>query len=65
MEEITNLFDISNNVIIKAKESEEDIETVFKDIENIALYNQAKVIKAFKEYQVSRYAFWKNNWIWI
>lgn len=58
MEEITNLFDISDNVIKKANQSQEEIKTVFKNIENIALYNQAKVIKAFKEYQVSRYAFW-------
>lgn len=65
MEEITNLFGISNNIIVKAKETEADILSVFKEIQNVALYNQAKVMRAFNQYQVSRNALWKNDWIWI
>lgn len=65
MEEITNLFGISNYLVVNTKKAEEDIAQVIKEIENVALYNQAKVMKAFKDYQVSRNALFKDNWLWI
>ena len=58
MEEITNLVDISNKVIDNAKKAEIDVDVVFNEIEKVALYNQAKVMKAFNKFQVSRNAFW-------
>ena len=65
MEEITSLFNISDNVILNSKKAGEEISNILSEIDNISLYNQAKVMKAFKEFQVSRNAFWKDYWLWI
>lgn len=58
MEEITSLFNISNTIISNSKKTEQEISNVLENIDNISLYNQAKVMKAFQEFQVSRYALW-------
>ena len=58
MEEIANLFNLSSKVVETSKKAEEEISNIFENINNIALYNQAKVLNAFKEEKVSRNAFW-------
>ncbi len=65
MDKIANLFNLSNEIVAASKKAEKEISNVFEDIDNIALYNQAKVLKAFKEEKVSRYAFHKNNRLWL
>lgn len=53
MDNIEKMFNISSDVLLKSKEVEESIKLVFDEIEETALYNQAKVLKAFKDNKVS------------
>ena len=53
MDNIENMFNINKNVLEKSKNIEDELKFIYKDIEDIALYNQAKVLKAFKDNHVS------------
>lgn len=53
MENIYDLFSVSKDLIDIANNAEEEIKEMYEEIENIAMYNQAKVLKAFQENQVS------------
>lgn len=61
MREAYKLFNINDKIIETAKESEEEIQSVFEEIEGIALYNQAKVLKAFQEEKVAQLHFGKTT----
>ena len=54
MNSIENMFNIDSSILIKSKEIEENLKCVYEEIEDIALYNQAKVLKVFKENRVSQ-----------
>ena len=54
MDSIDKMFDIDEDILEKAKQVEEDLKLVYNEIEDIALYNQAKVLKAFKDNKVSQ-----------
>lgn len=54
MDSIENMFNIDSSILIKSKEIEENLKCVYEEIEDIALYNQAKVLKAFKDNRVSQ-----------
>lgn len=54
MDSIEKMFNIDNNILKKSKEIEENLKSVYEEIEDIALYNQAKVLKAFKNNKVSQ-----------
>lgn len=53
MDSIEKMFDINENILEKSKQVEEDVKLMYGEIEDIALYNQAKVLKAFKNNKVS------------
>ena len=53
MDSIDKMFDIDEDILEKAKQVEEDLKLIYNEIEDIALYNQAKVLKAFKDNKVS------------
>ncbi len=55
------LFGISDKVESLAKQSEEEIAEVFKEIDDISLYNQAKVLNAFSTENVSQVHFGKTT----
>lgn len=55
------LFGISKKVEELANDVEEEIKSVFYEIEETSLYNQAKVLKAFKEANVSQMHFGKTT----
>lgn len=61
MREAYKLFNISDKVIDLANESEEEIGKVFREISDIALYNQAKVLNAFKKEKISQVHFGKTT----
>ncbi len=46
-------FGLSERIIDLAEECEQEVGEVFKDIESIAVYNTAKVLKAFKNAKIS------------
>lgn len=52
-EQAYGLLGISNKVIELAKECEEELQGRFEEVDNIALYNTAKVLKAFKNNRIS------------
>ena len=54
MNSIENMFNIDSTTLKKSKEIEENLKSVYEEIEDIALYNQAKVLKAFKDNKVSQ-----------
>lgn len=54
MDSIENMFNIDSSILKKSKEIEENLKCVYEEIEDIALYNQAKVLKAFKDNKVSQ-----------
>ena len=54
MNSIENMFNIDSSILKKSKEIEENLKCVYEEIEDIALYNQAKVLKAFKDNKVSQ-----------
>lgn len=53
MDSIDKMFDIDEDILEKSKQVEEDVKLIYDEIEDIALYNQAKVLKAFKDNKVS------------
>lgn len=53
MNSIENMFNISSEVLKTASQVESSLGLVFDDIKDTALYNQAKVLKAFKDNKVS------------
>lgn len=53
MDSIDKMFDIDEDILEKSKQVEEDLKLIYNEIEDIALYNQAKVLKAFKDNKVS------------
>lgn len=61
MEEVKNFFNISDNVIKETLNSEENIKEIFKDIDKKAMYNTAKVMSAFKKYNLSAMHFGKTT----
>ncbi len=61
MKEAYKIFNINDKIIKVAEESEEEIKSVFEEIENISLYNQAKVLKAFQDEKVAQVHFGKTT----
>ncbi len=53
MYNIEDMFGIKKNILDKSAKIEEDLKSVYNNINEIALYNQAKVLKAFKDNRVS------------
>lgn len=61
MKNAYKLFNINDKIINLAEESEEEIQEVFNEISEVALYNQAKVLKAFQEEKVAQVHFGKTT----
>lgn len=61
MREAYKLFNISDKIIDLANETEVEVSEVFKDISDIALYNEAKVLKAFKKEKITQVHFGKTT----
>lgn len=55
------LFGISKRVSDLAKEIEEEYKGKYDEIDSVALYNQAKVLQAFKEANISQMHFGKTT----
>ena len=53
MKSIENMFNISSEILKTASQVENSLGLVFNEIKDTALYNQAKVLKAFKDNKVS------------
>ena len=53
MNSIENMFNISSEILKTASQVENGLGLVFNEIKDTALYNQAKVLKAFKDNKVS------------
>lgn len=51
------LFGLSKKIIDLVKESEENLKDRFKEIDDIALFNTAKILKAFNENKISESHF--------
>ena len=54
---IEKVFQISEDIIEKSNIVEEKIKKVFSNIENVAYFNQGKVLEAFQYYKVSNMHF--------
>lgn len=61
MESIKNFFKISDNVIKQSELADEKVQDKFKEIESIAMYNTAKIMSAFKKYNLSAMHFGKTT----
>ena len=61
MENAYRLFNISQELEDIARRSEEEIKEQFKQIEETALYNQARVLKAFQSVPVTQVHFQKTT----
>lgn len=61
MESIKNFFSVSDRVAKEATIAEEKVREKFNEIENISLYNTAKVMNAFKKYNLSAMHFGKTT----
>ncbi len=61
MNEAYKLFNISDKLISITEKSENNLKEEFSKIESIALYNQAKVLKAFNEARISQAHFGKTT----
>lgn len=55
------LFNISQELENIARKSEEEVKDIFKQIEETALYNQARVLKAFQSVPVTQAHFQKTT----
>ncbi|MEG2348476.1 MAG: methionine gamma-lyase family protein [Clostridia bacterium] len=53
MEKAYEMFNISEQLEKLTNETEKEVAEVYNDIQNTALFNQAKVLKAFQEFKVS------------
>ena len=51
------MLNINEKLVAMAEKTEEDIKNVFKEIDKVSYYNQAKVLEAFKYYKVSNMHF--------
>ncbi len=56
-----NMFNISEELINLVKKSEQELSARFEEVEDIALENQAKVLKAFNETKISQMHFGKTT----
>ena len=61
MEVQNDIFTISDKILKYAKQAEKNIKEEFEKIDEIAFFNQAKVLKAFKTHQVSGMHFGKTT----
>ncbi len=61
MQSAYKLFNISNELEELARKSEKEVEPIFKQIEETALYNQAKVLKAFQNVPITQSHFTKST----
>ena len=61
MENIYQMFGISEKIAKLESDAEENLAMVYKEVEAISLYNQAKVLKAFKEEKISGVHFGKST----
>ncbi len=61
MESAYRLFNISEKLEKVSKKTEEEIQDVFKQIEENALYNQARVLKAFQNVPITSVHFGKST----
>ena len=61
MENAYRLFNISQELENIARKSEEEVKDIFKQIEETALYNQARVLKAFQNVPVTQVHFQKTT----
>ena len=61
MESAYKLLNISEKLEKIARESEEEVKDVFKQIEETALYNQARVLKAFQSVPITQAHFGKTT----
>lgn len=61
MENAYRLFNISQELEKIARKSEEEIKDIFNQIEETALYNQARVLKAFQNVPVTQVHFQKTT----
>ncbi len=61
MESAYRLFNISENLEKVSRKTEEEIQGVFKQIEENALYNQARVLKAFQNVPITSVHFGKST----
>ena len=55
------LFGISDKIMNMANEIEEEYVQKYEEIENVALYNQAKVLNVFRELNISQMHFGKTT----
>lgn len=51
------MLNINEEVLNLAKQSESELEKIFKNIEDICLYNTAKVMQAFEKNRISETHF--------
>ena len=61
MENVYQIFGITPNIEKLSSEAEEKCKDVFKAIDETALYNQGKVLKAFQEEKISLMHFGKST----
>lgn len=61
MKEAYKLFNISDKLIDIVEKSENNLKEEFTEIENTALYNQSKILKAFNEAKISQAHFGKTT----
>ena len=61
MESAYKLFNISEKLEKLARQSEDECKEVFKRIEENALYNQARVLKAFQSVPITTTHFGKST----
>ena len=61
MESAYRLFNISPKLEEISRKSEEEIKDIFKQIEETALYNQARVLKAFQNVPIGQVHFTKTT----
>ena len=61
MESAYRLFNISPKLEEISRKSEDEIKDIFKQIEEMALYNQARVLKAFQNIPISQVHFAKST----
>ena len=61
MENAYRLFNISEELEKIARKSEEEVKDIFKELEENALYNQARVLKAFQSVPITQAHFGKST----
>ena len=61
MQSAYKLFNISEELEELSKKTEEQVKDVFKQIEENALYNQARVLKAFQNVPITQAHFSKTT----